>query len=76
MEGAGGAHISPGCYHLDGGRLRWIEEQELPKAQLAGGLIAAGLGDAMVGRLWAPCRDADTLALTVAGAGLLVGSFD
>ncbi|MDE0004476.1 MAG: hypothetical protein OXQ29_17450 [Rhodospirillaceae bacterium] len=39
-------------------------------------VIAAGIGGAMAGGLWAPSRTNDVLALAVAGGGLLAGSFD
>ena len=66
-----------GCYQLVGDdRLRWIEDHELPKLQVAGGLVASGIGGAMAAGVWAPSRDLDTIALALAGAGLIAGSFD
>ena len=66
-----------GCYQRRADdRLHWAADHELPKLQVAGGLVAAGIGGAMVAGLWEPSRDLDTLALAVAGGGLIAGSFD
>lgn len=52
------------------------EPQELPKLQVAGGLVAAGLGGMMAAGLWEPSREMDTLVAAIVGTGLLIGGFD
>ena len=66
-----------GCHsRLLNGELRWIEDQELPKLQVAGGLLVAGIGGAMAAGAWGPSRDWDTIATLGAGTLLLLGAFD
>ena len=49
---------------------------ELPKLQMAGGLVVASVGGLMAGGLWSPSREVDTLTAIGLGAALVAGAFD
>ena len=69
---------------LQNGRCEWRnsrgrlvgEQPDLPAAQVAGGLVVAGIGGLMVGGVWAPSRTIDSLLTAGAGAILLAVAFD
>ena len=49
---------------------------EIPKLQLAGGLVVAGVGGLMAGGLWSPSREMDVLTAMGLGVALVAGAFD
>ena len=69
---------------LQNGRCEWRnsrgrlvgEPPDLPPEQVAGGLVAAGIGGLMASGVWAPSRTVDTIFTAGAGAILLLVAHD
>lgn len=49
---------------------------EIPKLQLAGGIIVAGVGGMMAGGVWEPSRVVDAFTSAGLGVALVAGAFD